>query len=110
MAGELTINEITERLSTRPSFYLHCSLVDRRFDEKPTYLPALTVLRAHPFDYTATRDQAGESVPPPGRGWREFGRLGGSTLYRRPIAHEYFSDEASVTIRSRHGRERELEV
>jgi hypothetical protein len=110
MTGELTIDEIAERLVTKPSLYLHCSLVDRVFEEKPSWLPTLTVVRARPFDYTATVDRAGASVPPPGRDWSEFGRRGDSTFYRRPIAHEYFADEASVSIHSRRNDARELEV
>jgi hypothetical protein len=107
---ELTIDEIAERLRTRPSFYLHCSLVDRSFDEKPRDIPTLAVARGRAFDYTATHDREGESVPPPGRAWSEFGRLGGSTFYRRPYSVEYFADEANVTIRSRHDNKHELEV
>jgi hypothetical protein len=107
---ELTIDEIAERLSTRPSFYLHCAAVDRRFDDRPKDIPTLAVVRGRAFDYTATHDREGESVPPPGRGWSEFGRLGGSTFYRRPYAVDYFADAANVRIRSRYDDEREILV
>src|SRR5262249_11025153 len=110
MSDELTIDEIAERLSAQPSFYLHCAHVDRIFEERPTWLPTLAIVRVHPFDYTATYDRGGESVPPPGRGWSEFGRRGESTFYRRPLAHEFYTDEASVSIHSRANSARELEV
>jgi hypothetical protein len=110
MTTKPTINKIAERLS-RPDFYLHCAAVDRLYDEKPKDIPTLAVVRDPPFDYTATYDDpAGASVPPPGRGWREFGRRGESTLYRRALTHDYFANEARVTIVSRYDDARELDV
>ena len=108
---KLTIDEIAERLRARPTLYLHCAAVDRAFDEKPKAIPTLAVLRVHPFDYTATCDREGASVPPPGRDWREFGRHGESTFYRRMNAHVYFADEvANVSIKVRRPNGHEWDV
>jgi hypothetical protein len=105
----ITVDEIAERL-VRPSFYLSCAEVDRRFDERPKYIPTLAVVQVYPHDYTATYDRAGESVPPPGRGWQQIGTRGASTFYRREPLHEFFADVANVSIRSRYNSEHELLV